>query len=66
MLRQRGLLSDGANLLVQGEVPVGAGLSSSAAVEVASTIALLSLGRSQLPMSEVAKLCQQDGARAFT
>ncbi len=59
MLRQRGLLSDGANLLVQGEVPVGAGLSSSAALEVASAIALLSLGGWQLPMSEVAKLCQQ-------
>ncbi len=59
MLRQRGLLSDGANLLVHGEVPVGAGLSSSAAVEVASALALLSLGGSKLPMVDVAKLCQQ-------
>jgi galactokinase len=59
MLRRRGLLTEGANLLVQGEVPVGAGLSSSAAVEVASALALLSLGGLHLPMSDVAKLCQQ-------
>jgi galactokinase len=58
MLRRRGLLTEGANLLVQGDVPVGAGLSSSAAVEVAGALALLSLGGSHLPMSDVAKLCQ--------
>jgi len=59
MLRRRGLLTEGANILVQGEVPVGAGLSSSAALEVASALALLSLAGSHLPMSDVAKLCQQ-------
>jgi galactokinase len=59
MLRGRGLLNDGANLLVQGEVPIGAGLSSSAALEVAIALALLSLGSSHLPISDVAKLCQQ-------
>ena len=58
MMRRRGLLTEGANLLLQGEVPVGAGLSSSAAVEVASALALLSLGGLHLPMSDVAKLCQ--------
>jgi galactokinase len=59
MLRQRGLLTEGANVLVHGEVPVGAGLSSSAAVEVASAFALLSLDGSHLAMPEVARLCQQ-------
>jgi galactokinase len=59
MLRQRGVVSDGANILVQGEVPMGAGLSSSAALEVASAFALLSLNGSRLAMPEVAKLCQQ-------
>jgi galactokinase len=59
MLRQRGVVSDGANILVQGEVPIGAGLSSSAALEVASAFALLSLNGSRLAMPEVAKLCQQ-------
>jgi galactokinase len=44
---------------VQGNVPIGAGLSSSAAVEVASALALLSLNGSRLSMPEVAKLCQR-------
>src|SRR5205823_2486585 len=58
-LWQSGYPLRGANLLVQGEVPIGAGLSSSAAIEVASALALLSLTDAQLPLSEVAKLCQQ-------
>ena len=59
VLHERGCLSSGANLLVHGEVPIGAGLSSSAAIEVASALALLSLGNSQLPLSEVARLCRR-------
>ncbi len=59
VLQQRGLKFGGANLLVHGEVPIGAGLSSSAAVEVASALALMSLGEAQLPLPEVAKLCQK-------
>ena len=49
----------GANLLVHGEVPIGAGLSSSAAVEVASALGLMSLSETRLPLPEVAKLCQR-------
>jgi galactokinase len=59
MLRDMKLLSHGASVLVQGGVPIGSGLSSSAAVEVASALALLSLNGSTLPMPEVAKLCQR-------
>jgi galactokinase len=59
ILHHRGHRLAGANLLVHGEVPIGAGLSSSAAIEVASTLALLSLSQTQLPLPEVAKLCQQ-------
>ncbi len=59
VLKQRGLMLPGANLLVHGEVPIGAGLSSSAAVEVASAVAFMSMGETQLPLPEVAKLCRE-------
>jgi galactokinase len=49
----------GADLLVHGEVPIGAGLSSSAALEVASALALLSLTGSELPPKKIARLCQR-------
>ena len=48
----------GANLLVHGEVPMGAGLSSSAALEVGSALALLSMSNENLPLKAIAKLCQ--------
>ena len=59
MLERTGHALKGANLLIHGEVPTGAGLSSSAAVEVASALALLSLGSKQWPFDEVARLCQR-------
>jgi galactokinase len=52
-------LAHGANLMVHGEVPIGSGLSSSAAVEVASALALMSLNGTFFPMPQVAKLCQR-------
>jgi len=59
MLQEIGHPIPGASLLVKGEVPIGAGLSSSAAIEVASALALLSLNGAQLPLPEVARLCQR-------
>jgi galactokinase len=59
VLGQRGAKLRGANVLVHGEVPLAAGLSSSAALEVASALALISIGEMQLPLPAVAKLCQQ-------
>ena len=58
-LAKMGVEITGANLLVHGEVPVGAGLSSSAALEVASAQALLSLGTREVSFKEVPKLCQR-------
>jgi galactokinase len=59
VLQQAGHFSTGASLLVHGEVPIGAGLSSSAALEVSTALALLSLIDSEIPLPEVAKLCQK-------
>jgi galactokinase len=59
VLRQQGVNLPGADLLVHGEVPIGAGLSSSAAVEVATALALMSLQQTQLPLPEVAQLCRR-------
>ncbi len=59
MLARLGHPVGGASLLVRGEVPIGAGLSSSAAIEVASALALMSLNGARLPLPEIAKLCQR-------
>ncbi|MGA9801262.1 MAG: galactokinase [Terriglobales bacterium] len=59
MLREIGHATPGASLLVRGEVPIGAGLSSSAAIEVSSALALMSLNGANLSLPEVAKLCQR-------
>ncbi len=45
------------NLYIESEVPEGAGLSSSASLEVA--VALAFLGQQHMPKLEIAKLCQR-------
>jgi galactokinase len=54
-----GLEIGGADLLVHGNVPMGAGLSSSASVEVASGFALLAMSGLTLAPAELAKVCQR-------
>ena len=49
----------GADVLVASDVPVGSGLSSSAALEIASALALLSLNGRAMPMKSIALLCQR-------
>ena len=59
VLQQEGYPLNGANLVIDGQVPIGAGLSSSAAIEVATAFALNSLGTVKIPLLDVAKLCQR-------
>ena len=58
-LVRMGLALEGANLLVSGNVPLGAGLSSSAAIEVATAFALLAIAGKQAGSSQIALICQR-------
>jgi galactokinase len=58
-LQQAGYPVHGANLLVRGEVPIGAGLSSSAALEVATARALLGISGLTASETRIAQLCQR-------
>jgi galactokinase len=58
-LREAGYSILGANLYIRGEVPLGAGLSSSAAIEVATGYALLELAGQQIKLLKLAQLCQR-------
>ena len=49
----------GARLEIRGEVPIGSGLSSSAAVEVATACALVAISDLQIDKRELARLCRQ-------
>lgn len=58
-LQEEGYPLKGANLLIDGRVPIGSGLSSSAAIEVATAMALTLLGGVTIPLRELARLCQR-------
>jgi galactokinase len=58
-LTQSGSQLIGANLLVEGDVPQGAGLSSSASLEIAVGYALLDLAGEALDLTKLALLCQK-------
>jgi len=49
----------GVSILIQSDVPMGAGLSSSAAIEVAVARALIDLAGAPMEPTEVARLCQR-------
>ncbi len=57
VLEQAGYQLRGANLLIDGDVPLGAGLSSSASIEVATGYALVGLSDLAVDHLELAKLC---------
>ena len=58
-LEQAGYRLSGADLYILGEVPLGAGLSSSAALEVSVGFALMHLARHSIALKELAFLCQR-------
>lgn len=49
----------GANLMIYSQIPMGAGLSSSASLEVSTALALMETSALNLPPHELAKVCQQ-------
>ncbi len=60
MLAQNGYPLTGCDLLYHGDVPFGAGLSSSASIEVATAMCLAKLGGTErLVMEDIAVLCQR-------
>ena len=58
-LAKRGIEVPACEAAVTGDIPRGAGLSSSAAYEVATAIVLAALGGSELPPIEIAKLARE-------
>jgi galactokinase len=59
VLQNAGYRLDGADLVIHGEVPLGAGLSSSASLEVATALALSSLSGIDVPRLDLVRLCQE-------
>jgi galactokinase len=58
-LRQEGVEIGGFNMSLMGDVPLGAGLSSSASLEVAAAMALLGHAKEALPLKKLATLCRR-------
>lgn len=59
VMLSQGLPIRGANLVIKGDVPIGAGLSSSAAIEVAAALALLATSNVELNLRDIALTCQR-------
>ncbi len=57
VLLDEGKKLPGANLLINSDIPNGAGLSSSAALELATAYALLALGNLSVPPLEIIHAC---------
>ena len=59
VLQKAGHSLRGAHLKIRGEVPIGSGLSSSAALEVATACALVANSNLNIDRLELAKLCRR-------
>jgi galactokinase len=58
-LGQEGIAVGGFSMTLKGDVPLGAGLSSSASVEVATAMALLDHARAELSLEKIATVCRR-------
>ena len=58
LLQEAGVGLPGANIVVGGDLPVGAGLASSAALSVGLVLCLLELSGSKLSRQKIAELCR--------
>jgi galactokinase len=58
-LEEAGFRLRGANMFIHGEVPIGAGLSSSAAIEVSTALALAEQSGHSPGRAQLAMLCQK-------
>ncbi len=58
-LRREGIAVSGFSMSLKGNVPLGAGLSSSASVEVATAMALLSQSGVEFPLEQLATVCRR-------
>lgn len=58
-LQKAGVAIEPFDAVVTGNVPIGAGVSSSASLEVATAMALLELHNAVLPRWEIARLCRR-------
>ena len=54
-----GIPVTGFSAVIESDLPIGCGLSSSAALEVATALFVLKLARCQLPPLTIAKICQR-------
>jgi galactokinase len=59
LLQKSGIAVLSADILIRSDVPLGAGLSSSASLEVATALALIAQANCKLPKLEIAQLCQR-------
>ena len=59
VLRRKGFEFCGMDAAIVGDVPIGSGLSSSAAMEVATAVTLRALWQLPLPPVQLALLCQE-------
>ncbi|MBM3563210.1 MAG: galactokinase [Alphaproteobacteria bacterium] len=58
-LERAGYRLSGADLVFEGNLPIGAGLSASAAFEVSAGFALLAISGAEVDRVELAKICQR-------